>query len=91
MNTTTIEIWGFDMEVIFEYDAGQEGVGEYVTIDNVIVGGVEIINMLSEHQTKRIEEETLRAYLKECEADNLDFAVERYEANRSFMDMEVWA
>lgn len=86
MRTISIDIWGFDMEVSYEYQeeiAGtwdEPGEREHCDVHSVLVGGVDIYEMLSGKQLARIEEATLRAHNDESAEFVLDMAINRAEA-----------
>ena len=71
-HTASIGPWGFDMEVVYEYDPGEEAVlwGDYphpgspanCSLVTASVGGVDITEMLVDRQILRIEEKLLEDY-----------------------------
>lgn len=67
---TTVNPFGFDMDVAYDYDAGElpilfgdnahPGSAPMAEVMEVWVGGVDISDMLTEGQRARIEEEIIR-------------------------------
>lgn len=65
--SVTLEPWGFPMEVFYDFDEGDAptltspGTEPFCVILETHVGGVDIYEMLHEHQILRLEEAVLRA------------------------------
>ena len=65
--SVTVDPWGFPMEVFYDFDEGEPptltspGCEPYCVILETHVGGVDIYDMLDEHQILRLEEAVLRA------------------------------
>ena len=86
-HTHTLNVWGFDMEVTFDYQPPypsslyDPGETEYASIGPVVVGGVDIYEMLNDKQITRIEEAALKAIhdqQNEARADAaIDYAMDR--------------
>lgn len=65
--STQVEPWGFPVEVFYDFDEGDAptltspGTEPFCVILEAHVGGVDIYEMLHEHQILRLEEAVLRA------------------------------
>ena len=63
----TVCPWGFDIDITFEFDPGEPdtwdhpGYAPYAVIEQAVVGGVNIYDMLTNEQFVRLEEHALRA------------------------------
>lgn len=66
MKTYTVSPWDFEMEVKADVDPGESmtfdhpGSPAMADIFHVYVGGVDILEMLSKEQVKRLEDHVLR-------------------------------
>ena len=65
-HTTTVDVWGFPMLVTYEYDPGEPcvmwpteaahpGSPAGCSVESVLVGGVDILEMLNDKQHEHIE------------------------------------
>lgn len=65
--SVTVDPWGFDIRVVYDFDEGDAptltspGCEPYCVILEAHVGGVDIYEMLGEHQILRLEEQVMRA------------------------------
>lgn len=65
--SVTVDPWGFDIHTVYDFDEGEPptltspGTEPFCVILEAHVGGVDIYDMLDEHQILRLEEQVMRA------------------------------
>ncbi len=86
MSAATVNVWGFDMAVEYDYspEEKEQKWGDYphpgcpaaASISSVVVGGVDIYEMLDSDQLDRIEEKILE---ESGDSDLADYAEDDWQ------------